>query len=176
MRTNFFFLLLSILILFQCKETTQSGYSESEKIHIKTQIQKEIDTLILAVTTKNIDLYMKKMPLNFVIYEVNGSQITREQQREFALRDWSIIDSTINNSMIIDSIDFVSLDSIYVYTFQKWKRLMFQRDGITLDTVLTTQKHRELWKKRDSQWIGYDVKELGGEIFINGERYNPNED
>lgn len=174
MKTKILLLIMTILLSSQCKDTIQSSYSESEKSHIKTQIQKEIDTLIIAVNTKNIDLYMKKMPSDFVIYDENGTLISREQQREFALRDWSIIDTTLNNSMVIDSIDFVSLDSIYVYTFQKWERLMFRRDGITLDTVLTTQKHRELWKKRDSNWIGYDVEELGGEIFINGKKYEPN--
>ncbi|MFD2564359.1 hypothetical protein [Aquimarina rubra] len=174
MKTKLLLLIFIILTCFQCKETIQSGYSKSEKSYITDQIQKEIDTLILAVSTKNIDLYMKKMPQDFVIYDENGSQISREQQREFALRDWSIIDTTLNNAMIIDSIDFASIDSIYVYTFQKWERLMFQRDGITLDTVLTTQKHRELWKKRDAEWIGYDVEEIGGEIFINGKKYDPN--
>lgn len=50
---------------------------------------------------------------------------------------------------------------------------MYQRDGFAIDTVLTTQLHRELWKNKDNDWIGYDVEELGGEIFINGQEYIP---
>ena len=116
---------------------------------------------------------MRKMPVNFIVYDQNGERISRDKQKEYALRDWSIIDSTLNNSMTIDSIDFRIRDSIIVYTSQKWERLMFQRDGITLDTVLTTQKHKELWKNKNQNWIGYNVEELGGEIFINGIKYSP---
>ena len=170
------FLLIACLIIFsiQCKQGKLTAYTASEKVNITELIQKEIDTLILAVSTKNIALYMKKMPKDFVIFDENGYQISRDQQKEYALRDWSIIDATLHNSMTIDSINFSARDSIYVYTSQKWERLMFRRDGVKTDTVLTTQKHKELWKMRDQNWIGYNVEELGGEIFINGEKYNPN--
>jgi hypothetical protein len=173
MKIKILLLTFTILISFHCKRAKQLDYDAAEKAVILEIIQKKIDTLILAVSTKNIELYMKKMPKDFVIYDENGYQISREQQKQYALRDWSIIDSTLNNSMTIDSINFSSRDSIFVYTSQKWERLMFQRDGITIDTVLTTQKHKELWKIKGQNWIGYNVEELGGEIFINGEKYTP---
>lgn len=50
--------------------------------------------------------------------------------------------------------------------------MMFQRDGITKDTVLTTQKHEETWKRNEKGWFGNEVKELGGEIFINGKPFH----
>ncbi|MFZ1751148.1 MAG: hypothetical protein WAU01_13180 [Saprospiraceae bacterium] len=169
-----FAIVLSVLIGFNCSEKKLASLSEEEKSDIESMVQKEIDTLIMSVNTKDIDLYMRKMPDDFMIYDENGEIVTREKQREFALRDWSIIDTTINNLMTIDSIQYISKDSIFVYTYQKWERLMFQKDGVTIDTVITTQKHRELWKKKGKAWMGYDVKELGGEIFINGQKYVSN--
>lgn len=49
---------------------------------------------------------------------------------------------------------------------------MYERDGKTLDFVVTTQKHREEWRRIDGHWTGYEVQELGGEIFINGKPYH----
>ncbi len=167
--------LLALLLLTQCNsDKTPIELTEQDKKAIHESIQKEIDIMIEAVNKKDIETYMEKMPEDFIIYDENGDIITRDQQREYALRDWSIIEKTLNNQMVIDSIDFMSKDSVYVYTSQKWERLMFRRDGLTKDTVLTTQKHKELWKYKPNGWIGYDVEELGGEVYINGQKYNPN--
>ena len=97
-------------------------------------------------------------------------QLLEKKQREFVLRDWAIVDTTLNNTYNLDSIT-VFKDSVVAYTFQKWERIMFQRDGITKDNVLTTQSHKEVWKKRLHLWMNYSVEELGGEIFINGKKY-----
>ncbi len=173
MKVRFLVLLLTGLTCLKCKQESKQILSDTEKLAIADVIQKEIDTLILAVSTKDIDLYMKKMPSDFVIYDESGDVISREQQKQFALRDWSIIDTTLSNAMVIDSIDFAAPDSIFVYTSQRWERMMFRKDGITKDTVLTTQRHRDLWKKKAQGWVGYDVEELGGSVFINGESYKP---
>ena len=165
---------LFLFIFSGCNSSTKSNLlKKTEKTDIHDSIQVEIDRLILAVSNKDIDVYMDQMPDDFIIYDEKGEIITREKQKEYALRDWSIIKKTLNNEMKIDSIDFISSDSIFVFTSQRWERLMFQRDGITLDTVLTTQLHKELWKKKNNAWKGYDVVELGGEIFINGQKYDP---
>ena len=171
MKTKILLLIILIVTSLKCRERLKMALTDADKLIIAEEIQKEIDTLLIAVKTKDIELYMKKMPKDFIIYDNNGTELSREQQKEFALRDWSIIDSTLYNTMLIDSITFISRDSIYLYTYQEWKRFMFQRDGITIDTVLTTQKHRELWKKKEKHWIGYNVEELGGDIFINGKVY-----
>jgi hypothetical protein len=75
--------------------------------------------------------------------------------------------------MEIDSIQYPSKDSVLVYTSQHWERMMYQRDGITTDTVLTTQRHQEIWKKTPKGWFGYNIIELGGEVFVNGNKYTP---
>ena len=157
------FLLLFCLI--NCLDNTDS--------QVKGEIQASLDQCVLAVRTKNIDLYMEGIPDDFKIKDQNGALITKEMQREYALRDWAIIDTTLENEYIIDSLE-VFKDSALVFTSQKWKRMMFRRDGITKDTVLTTQRHRETWKKSAGNWRNYRVEELGGEVFINGERYDTN--
>jgi len=50
---------------------------------------------------------------------------------------------------------------------------MYRRDGVTLDTVLTTQKHREQWRLLARQWQNHRVEELGETILINGTPYVP---
>lgn len=157
-------LLLNTLLL-AC--STNDRPSESQ---IKEEIQSQLDKCVQAVATKDIELYMDLIPEDFVIYDESGDTISREEQRAYALRDWSIIDRTLSNQYTADSLK-ISGDSAIVFTSQRWERLMFQRDGKTLDTVLTTQKHMETWKKTNKGWLNYDVKELGGQVFINGKEY-----
>ncbi len=163
------------ILLFGCTYIKKSeGITEQQKEEIRREIQREINAMILSVNSKDIDRYMEKIPKDFLIYDGNGEIITRDEQREYILRDWAIIDTTLNNEMKIDSIHFKSRDSIDVFTQQRWERIMFQRDGVTKDTVITTQLHKELWKKKKNGWIGYEVEELGGEVFINGQKYEQN--
>ncbi|MBL7870050.1 MAG: hypothetical protein JNM78_00455 [Cyclobacteriaceae bacterium] len=161
-----FLITLCLILIFL------AGCNNQKRIElaIEKEIQKQLDKCVHAVNTKNIDSYMDLLPIDFVIYDQNGEIISREQQRVYTLRDWAIIDVTLNNMYKVDSIQVFG-DSVIAYTSQRWERLMFQRDGITKDTVLTTQRHFETWKKTTFGWLNYGVKELGGEIFINGELY-----
>jgi hypothetical protein len=154
----------SLVFFFSCK--AKKNQTDTE---IKTEIQKQLDKCVLAVTTKNINLYMDLIPEDFIIKDQSGEVISREKQKEYTLRDWSIIDTTLNNKFLVDSIKTYG-DSVIAYTSQKWERLMF-RQGKTKDTILTTQKHIETWKKTTKGWLNYDVTELGGETFINGNLY-----
>ena len=75
----------------------------------------------------------------------------------------SIIPKTLAISVAIDSIA-VDGDTAIVHTSQRWERLMLQSDGVTTDTVLTTQRHQETWRKTPRGWFAYDVEELGREL------------
>ncbi len=167
-------ILFIALLLLSCAESQKSTLSPYQKELITNEIQELINDGVEATTTKDIERYMSLLPADLVIYDESGEIISREQQREYALRDWAIIDTTLNNWMKIDSIQFHSSDSLHVFTSQRWERIMFRRDGVTTDTVITTQGHREIWKKNEKGWFGYDILELGGRIWINGEPYNPN--
>ena len=160
------------LLLFSCQLTDRSfDYSEIDKIEIQNIIQQEINEGVEATKHKDIDLYMSQMPDDLVIYDKSGEVITKKRQRAYVLRDWAIIDTTLSIEVTVDSIQYLKEDSIIVFTSQRWERIMFQKDGVNTDTVLTTQKHREVWKKKETNWMGYEVGELGGKIFINGNRY-----
>ncbi|MEX0290085.1 MAG: hypothetical protein AB3N14_13330 [Flavobacteriaceae bacterium] len=130
-----------------------------------------LDKGVEATRSKNIEVYMENIPEDFIIYDEHGDVISREQQKAFTLRDWSIIDTTLRIEVVIDSLNLLSTDSAAVYNSQIWERIMFRQDGITKDTVLTTQKHKEIWRKNDKGWQGYQIEELGGKVFINGEEY-----
>lgn len=166
--------LISLITLFGCnsKKKTNS-LTQTEKILIRKEIEINIALGLQATRNKDINTYMNQLPDDLLIYDESGEVITKAKQKEYVLRDWTIIDTTLNIKMDIDSIHFLKLDSIFVFTFQRWERMMFQHDGITTDTVVTTQRHRETWKKRNNEWLGYEVKELGGKVFVNGEFYLP---
>ncbi len=161
-------IILSIALGFLSGCITKKGNSDAE---IKIDIQAQLDKCVQAVSTKNINMYMDLIPEDFVIKDQSGEIISREKQKEYTLRDWSIIDTTLNNLFVVDSIKTYG-DSVIAYTSQEWERLMFRPDGKTKDTILTTQKHIETWKKTAKGWLNYDVEELGGNTFINGKLYN----
>lgn len=138
----------------------------------RAQIQASLDRVSKATFDKDIDTYMSLIPEDFVLRDESGELISRETQRANILRDWSIIPKTIALQNTVDRIDFDG-DTATVYTSQRWERLMLHRDGIGTDEVVTTQKHKELWRRTPKGWFGYDIEELGGEIIVNGKPYKP---
>ena len=157
--------LFALPIILSCT----SNKSEAEQ-EIQQEIQKQLALCAEAVKTKNIQLYMDLIPKDFVLKDQSGEIISRELQKKYTLRDWSIIEKTIQNHYVVDSIINYP-DSVIAYTFQRWERLMLRPDGVNKDTILTTQKHIETWKKKSKGWFNYEVQELGGEIYVNGELY-----
>ena len=156
---------LAVLLLIGCN----GGASESTA---RAQIEAAIGRSVEATRTQDIDAYLAAIPADWVLRDSSGEVITREQLRANALRDWSIIPKTLSISVTIDSIALDG-ESATVYTSQRWERLMLQRNGKTTDTVLTTQKHKETWRHTPGGWFAYKVEELGGEVFVNGKRYQP---
>ena len=112
---------LTLTIVSCNSKKTSKALSEIEKSGIKQTIQNEIDEGIEATRTKNIELYMSQMPNDLIIYDESGEVISREKQKEYALRDWSIIDTTLQIMMRIDSIQYLKKDCIVVYTYQEWE-------------------------------------------------------
>jgi ketosteroid isomerase-like protein len=145
---------------------------ESDDALARSEIEAAIARGVEATRVQDIDAYMALIPEDAVLYDDGGAVVTRDALRANALRDWSIIPRTLSISAVVDSIARTG-DTAIVHTFQRWERLMLRRDGVTADTVLTTQGHREVWRKTRQGWFGYEVEELGGEVFINGERYQP---
>lgn len=125
-----------------------------------------------ATRTRDINTYMALIPEDAVLRDGAGNTLSRDVLRTNTLRDWSIIPATLAISVTIDSLE-VNGDSAIVHTAQEWKRLMLQRDGLTTDTVLTTQRHREVWRWTTRGWFAYEIEELGGEVFINGKAFEP---
>jgi hypothetical protein len=159
--------ILCFALIFQLSCQSKNVQSDAE---IKMEIQKRLNKCVEAVKTKNINLYMDLIPDDFILKDQSGEIISREKQKEYTLRDWSIIDTTLNNRFVVDSIKTFG-DSVIAYTYQNWERLMFRQDGKTKDTIRTTQKHIETWKKTKKGWLNYEVQEFGGQIFINGKLY-----
>jgi hypothetical protein len=96
----------------------------------------------------------------------------RDQLRANVLRDWSIIKFTRSMNLEIDSLALLG-HSATVYTSQRWDRLMFERDGRILDTVVPTERDRETWRQTPMGWRAFGVVELGGTITVNGKTFTP---
>jgi hypothetical protein len=138
---------------------------------VRTAIEAEIARSIEATRRQDIDTYMDGFAPEFEIQADDGAQGTLADLRAHALRDWAIIPATRDIRERIDSMGPVVGDSAVVYTAQRWDRLMLERDGITRDTVVTTQRHRELWRRTSRGWRRAGVKELGGTVEVNGKPY-----
>lgn len=148
--------------------------AECDASGIRAAIDAEIQKGVQATIDEDIDAYMDGVPDDYRIVEDDGSITDKAALREHALRSWAIIDRTIDLSITLDSIDVAaSCTDATVMTSQRWERMMRRRDDSGSDTVLTTQKHEERWRLKDGRWYNYEIKELGGEIFINGEPYTP---
>ena len=137
---------------------------------VRAAIQSQIDRCVEATRVKDIDAYMDCISSDWELKSESGAASSRDELRANALRDWSIIPRTLAIQTKVDSMEVHGLEAT-VYTSQRWERLMLERDGKTVDTVLTTQKHRETWRKTDRGWVGYKVVELGGEVWVNGKPY-----
>jgi hypothetical protein len=137
---------------------------------IRRAIQIEIDGSVDATRRQDIDAFMAGFTSEFEVAATDGDQGKLADVRANTLRDWAIIPKTREIWMRIDSLGPVGADSAMVYTDQRWDRLMFERDHITRDTVVTTQKHRELWRLTALGWRRAHVTELGGTVLVNGKK------
>lgn len=160
---------LSTLLMFA---TSACVHPSQRTRTIRASIEQSIARSVEATRTEDIDAYMAEIPDDFVLYDESGAIVSQEQQRADVLRDWSVITRTIAISTTVDAIEMRG-DTAIVHTSGRWERLMLRPDGKTTDVVLTTQKHRETWRETANGWKGYDIKELGGDIFINGQPYKP---
>lgn len=137
-------------------------------------IDEEIQKGVKATKEEDIGAFMDGVPDDFKIVEDDGSVTDKAKLRELTLQKWAIIDKTLSLEIRIDSIEFGSTcDEVTLRTSQRWERVMRRRDGVGTDVILTTQKHVESWRAVSGRWYNYDIAELGGEIFVNGEPYKP---
>ena len=141
------------------------------KVDVKAQIQASLDRTSRATISEDIDVYMAELPPDFSIADTSGEIITRSKQREYVLRDWTVIEKTLSLTHAIEYLEIYGTTAS-VITSQRWERLMQRPDKSGTDTILTTQRHRETWKFVNGRWYGYEIVELGGEIFVNGKRYS----
>ena len=150
-----------------------SGSAAGRAADARSQIDAQIVRTVDATRRQDIDAYMATFTPDFEELENDGGQGKLADIRAHALRDWAIIPATRDIWARIDSMGTVAGDTVVVYTDQRWDRLMLQRNGIVRDTVVTTQKHREVWRRTKAGWRLSRVKELGGTIMLNGKPYTP---
>ncbi len=150
-----------------CTQRAASPTGPSVQKAIEAEIAKSLD----ATRHQNVDKFMSGFAPDFRIVAPNGDQVTLADLKVHTLRDWAIIPATRDLWMKVDSMGSVAGDTAVVFTQQRWDRLMLQRNGIARDTVITTQKHRELWRLTAQGWRRARVQELGGTVIVNGKPF-----
>lgn len=131
-------------------------------------IESEIMRSLEATRTEDIDAYMKGVPADLLVRHDDGSIMNAEQLRADVLQQWSVIERTIAIETTIDRMEVNPDRSVTVWTSSRWERVMMGRDGVSRHNVVTTQKHREVWKRRGARWFNYEIEELGGQTWIDG--------
>lgn len=128
-----------------------------------------------ATYAEDIDAYMSAMPDELRIDDTSGEIVDREQWRADVLRDWAVITETLALENNIESITMNGCESAELIVNQRWERMMMRPNGVEgTDRILTTQRHRETWRHTERGWQGGEVEELGGDVYVNGEYYQPN--
>lgn len=146
----------------------------SARAGIEAQIARSAE----ATRREDIDAYLAVLAPDFAVQnddwgDEHGERLSREEQRAAILRDWGIITEHRVVDTRIDSLS-VAGDSAIAYTSQRYERLMLQRDGVTVDTVFTSVRHRERWRRSAAGWQLARVQELEhGPILVNGRVYEP---
>lgn len=131
-------------------------------------------TVTRATFAQDIEAYMAVVPDSSVIDDTSGEIVDRETLRANVLRDWAVIPETLVLEQSVESVAMHGCDSAELIVNQRWERTMLRPNGAEgADRVLTTQRHRETWRHTPDGWRGFEVEELGGDIFVNGEPYVP---
>ena len=144
----------------------------------RAAIAAQIARSVQATRDKDIDAFLSVQTPDFTLQndtvgDEHGEYLTKDQLRVNILRDWSVI---AENGTIDIQIDSLALqgDTATVYTRQHYERLMHQREGALLDTVITSVKHREVWRRLPQGWRIAHMEELWhGPILVNGQIYTP---
>jgi hypothetical protein len=99
----------------------------AEVDRVKALIQASLDRGARATIVEDIDAYMAELPPDLSIADESGEIITRDEQRAYVLRDWSVIERTVSLTQRVDTLE-VNGATADVITSQRWERLMQRPD------------------------------------------------
>jgi hypothetical protein len=143
---------------------------------VRAEIEAVIAQAMQANRAKDIDGFMATFDDEFILdsneQADRGRTIDRSALSADILRDWSITVRFYEVEQWITAIESVTNDTAVIETNQLYHRTFSKPDGSPgEDDVMTTQRHRETWKKRADGWKLARVEELGGAIYVNGRPY-----
>ncbi|MBX3430993.1 MAG: hypothetical protein KF779_15520 [Hyphomonadaceae bacterium] len=168
------FIALLLVVVAGCSPATQQNPSWCSADVVRSDAEGVLAGITRATIAKDIDAYMSFVPEESVIDDTSGEVIDRAALRAYVLRDWSVIPETLSLDQSVESVALDGCESAELIVNQRWERLMTRPNGSTeTDRVLTTQRHRETWRHTAQGWRAFEIEELGGDIFVNGERYVP---
>jgi hypothetical protein len=172
------FMALSVLCLFSCTAPTASKTTaDCNRLQVKAEIEAALRQIADCNKRKDIDCFMVAFDSSFVLESNEAADkdrvIIKDTIRKDILRDWGIIKTMYEVERWVDSIYVPAPDTAIVFTNQFYHRSFVKPNGLPgEDDVVTTQKHRETWIRRNTGWKQSRIKELGGAIYVNGRPYH----
>lgn len=164
-------MMLATLLALSAAATTQPDAQLADAV--REAIGDEIQHGISATKARNIDQYMEQVPDDYRQVAPDGTVVDKAGLRAMQLQAWAIIPRTNRLETTITGFE-LGCDGACatVMTDQVWDRQMLGRDGKSEHTVVTTQRHRELWELAGSRWVNRELVELGGTVTVDGQPYD----
>jgi ketosteroid isomerase-like protein len=146
---------------------TQMNPERAAEASVQAEIQARINEGLDATRAGDTQKFLARLPADFVIERPDGSITTREQLAQRMAGRAQNPPETISLAVDIERLDLAG-DQATVMTAQRWERLVRRPGEEKPRHVISTQRHEELWGRRNGRWEGYRIKELGGTLTING--------
>lgn len=115
----------------------------------------------------DVEAFVARLPEDFTVELANGRTASRDDVHRSHLARANSQLETISLTVEIERVE-VSGDQATVWTQQRWERRATPPGATQSRHIVTTQRHEELWRHRNGRWEPFRIKELGGDIIVDG--------
>lgn len=133
----------------------------------RSEIQAVIETGLAATRRNDSAAFLARLPADFRIVGRNGAITTRDMLAARLAARAQAAPHTVSLTVAIERLDLRG-DDATIWTSQRWERLAVRPGQTEPSRIVSTQRHEELWRRRDGRWEGYLIRELGGAMTVNG--------
>lgn len=133
----------------------------------RREIQGVIEAGLDATRRGDAAAFLARVPADFRLDHEDGRS-TGRAELEAALRErFRNPPQTVRLDVVIERLELEG-GQARIWTLQSWERIARAATALAGRRVLTTQRHEERWRRRDGRWEAYRIRELGGQMFVDG--------
>lgn len=145
-------------------ETQAAGAAETMA---RREIQAVIDSGLDATRRNDAAAFMARVPADFRLDHEDGRSTGRADLEVALTRRFQNPPQTVRLEATIERLELHG-DEARVWTSQSWERIAPPGTALAGRRVLTTQRHEEHWRRSAGRWEAYRIRELGGQMFVDG--------